>query len=86
MPTSVELPHHGELEVLAVVPGVVQAKHRGPGLGLQLEGGQDEGFVHPLLHQAALQQVWQAVGRGKQIIHCWRKREGQFGGKKDANI
>lgn len=70
LPTSIELPHHGELEVLAVVPGVVQAKHRGPGLGLQLEGGQDEGLVHSLLHQAALQQVWQAVRRGNQIIHC----------------
>lgn len=55
LPTSIELPHHGELEVLAVVPGVVQAKHRGPGFGLQLEGGQDEGLVHSLLHQAALQ-------------------------------
>lgn len=61
LPTSIELSHHGELKVLAVVPGVVQAEHRGPGLGLQLEGGQDEGLVHSLLHQASLQQVWQAV-------------------------
>lgn len=37
--TSVELPHHSELEVLAVVPRIVQAKHGGSGLGLQLEGG-----------------------------------------------
>ncbi len=59
-PTSVELPHHSELKVLAVVPRVVQAKHRGSGLGLQLEGGQDESLVHPLLGQTPLQQVWQA--------------------------
>lgn len=61
-PTSVELPHHSELKVLAVVPGVVQAKHRGSSLGLQLEGGEDESLVHPLLNQTPLQQVWQAVG------------------------
>lgn len=37
--TSVELPHHSKLKVLAVVPWVVQAKHSGTRLGLQLEGG-----------------------------------------------
>lgn len=72
-PTSVELPHHRELEVLAVVPGVVQAEHSGSGLGLQLEGGQDESLVHPLSGQAPLQQVWQAVRWGEQIIDCWER-------------
>lgn len=69
-PTSVELPHHGELKVLAAVPRVEQAKHRGSGPGLQLEGGEDESLLHSLLDQAALQQVWQAVGRGEQIVDC----------------
>lgn len=59
--TSVELPHHGELKVLAVVPRVVQAKYRGSGSGLQLEGGEDESLLHSLFYQATLQQVWQAV-------------------------
>lgn len=48
--TSVEFPQHGELKVLAVVPGVVQAEHCGASLGLQLEGGEDESLIHALLH------------------------------------
>ena len=60
-PTSVELPHHSDLKVLAVVPWVVQAKHSGYGLGLQLEGGEDESLIHPLLGKTPLQQVWQAI-------------------------
>lgn len=77
--TSVELPHHCELKVLAVVPRVVQGKHAGSGLGLQLEGGQDESLAHPLLHQTPLQQVWQAIRRGEQIIDC---RQGMGKGEK----
>lgn len=70
LPTSIELPHHSELKILAVVPGVVQAKHRGSSPGLQLEGGQDESLVHPLTNQTPLQKVWQAIRRGEQIIDC----------------
>lgn len=37
--TPIELPHYGELKILAVVPWVEQAKQCGSSLGLQLEGG-----------------------------------------------